>query len=325
MGQASERFALLLADIYAAADETLVFVANAAVDSAGQRLLYGADPLSQLHVLAPITPGYVFSPQRGEQIELTEWAHPSTGQRYLDLICRSGALSQVFSLLADSVVERVEERGELGYTALLGALSDWRELLRPARALTQDAARGLFGELSVLKLLAAHNPVYAVECWTGPDRAKHDFSTPNGDLEVKSSAKETTEVTISSLGQLDRINDVPVTLIRLQVVSTPSGKNIEDIVDDLEAMGCLRAEVVHRLAAANFILGADSDEHRFSVEQLPLAWGVGPDFPGLRQSDIPEDRRGAITRISYNLALSEAPGRMDDAHLEQLLERVMTL
>lgn len=295
MGQASERFALLLADIYATPDKTLVFVANAAVDSAGQCLLYGADPLAQLHVLAPIKPAYTFSPQRGERIELTEWTHPSTGQRYLDLICRSGALSQVFSLLADSVMERVEERGELGHTALLGALGDWRELLRPARALTEDAARGLFGELIVLKLLAAHNPVFAVECWTGPEKGKHDFSTPKGDLEVKSSARDAMEVTISSLGQLDRINDVPVALVRLQIVTTPAGKNIEDAVNDLEAIGCLRSEVVHRLGAADFILGADSDEHRFSVEQSPLAWDVGPSFPGLRESEHP----GGSTRSDH--------------------------
>lgn len=325
MSRASERFTLLLADIYATPGQQVIFVADAVTDKAGQSLLYGADPQAQLHLLAPVTPEYMFTPQHREQIELTEWTHPKTGQRYLDLICGSEALSQVFALMADSVVERVADRDELGHTALLGALNDWQELLRPARKLSEDAARGLFGELIVLRLLAAHNPIFAVESWTGPDNQKHDFSTPRGDLEVKSSAKEDLDVTISSLDQLDLINNVPLTLIRVRVVSSSTGKNIEDLVVELEEMGCLRAEMIHRLASAGFILGVDDDDQRFSVDGPLLAWELGPDFPGLRRSDLAEEHCEAITRLRYDLSLQGAPGRLDDTRLSEVLKLVMTL
>ncbi len=324
MGQSSERFTLLLADIYAAPGQEIVYVSDAVKDSAGQSLLYGADPRAQLHLLAPITPEYVFTPHVGEQVELTDWMHPRNGQRYLDLICRSEALSQVFALLADSVVERVVMRDELGHTALLGALNDWRELLRPARRLSEEAARGLFGELVVLKFLAVHNPIYAVESWTGPDKAKHDFSTPRGDLEVKSSAKDALEVTISSLDQLDWINDTPLTLVRVKVVSTASGANIGELVDELEALGCLRAEIVHRMVGADFLLGVDSDDHRFAVEDPILAWEVGSDFPGLRRSDLAKERWESVTRLRYDLSLEGAPGSLDDNEFRVLRERMMT-
>lgn len=323
MGEANEKFTLLLADIFAAPGERLLFLVDAARDSAGHVLQFGADPLAQLHILAPIPPEYAYTPQRGERIELTEWTHPASGERFMDLLCRAESLAQVFGLMADSVVERIVNRGELCHSALQGALHDWQELLRPAKTMSEDSARGLFGELTVLKLLAARNPIYAVECWTGPDQEKHDFSTPNGDLEVKSSAKEALEVTISSLGQLDRLGGVSLTLVRVQVASSPSGHSIGDLVDELEAMGCLRAEIVHRMAGAGFMLGVDSDDHRFEVQESPIAWEVGPDFPGLRKSDLPEGRREAITRLSYNLSLADAPGQLDQAQLIHVLEWVM--
>lgn len=325
MGEAREKFALLLTDVFAAPNARLVYLVDGATDRAGQRLQFGADPLAQLHILAPITPDYAYTPQRGEQIELTEWTHPETRERYLDLLCRAESLAHVFGLLADSVVDRIVTKGELCHGALLGALHDWQDLLRPARALSEDAARGLFGELSILKMLAARNPLYAVESWTGPDKAKHDFSTPSGDLEVKSSAREGLDVKISSLTQLDRLSDIPLTLVRVQVASSPAGKNIGDLVDELESTGCLRSEIVHRMASVGFLLGVDSDQHRFEVQRPLLAWDVGPDFPGLRASDLPETRRNAITQLSYNLSLTDAPGLLTGDALDQLMDRVMTL
>lgn len=325
MSRASERFSLLLADVYAAGVSSNVFVVEAARDAAGNVLLYGADPASKLHIMAPIEPGYAFSSQSGKQIALTDWVHPESGERYLDLTCESGQLTQVFSLLADSVVERMLSRDERAHTALLGALHDWQELFRPARSLSEDAARGLFGELSVLAMLAERNPVYAVECWTGPDKAKHDFSTPNGDIEVKSSKRDALEVTISSLDQLDRINDAPVTLVRVQVISSPAGKNIGDLIDDLVAQGCLRDELIQRMAGNGFLLGVDSDDHRFAMDGPVHAWDVGPDFPGLRTSEIPKARRAAISNISYTLSLVDAPGQLGDEELSQRMDVVMSL
>lgn len=325
MSRASERFSLLLADVYAAGTSSNVFVVEAAHDTAGSALLYGADPASKLHIMAPIEPGYAFNSQSGKQIELTDWTHPESGVRYLDLTCESGHLTQVFSLLADSVVERMLSREELAHAALLGALHDWQELFRPARSLSEDAARGLFGELSVLAMLAERNPLYAVECWTGPDKGKHDFSTPNGDIEVKSSQRDALEVAISSLDQLDRINDARLTLVRLHVVSSPAGRNIGAVVDDLARRGCLRDELIQRMAGSGFLLGVDSDEHKFALDGPVLAWEVGEDFPGLRTSEIPEARRAAISHITYTLSLAGAPGQLDDEELRRRMNEMMSL
>ena len=83
-----------------------------ATDSAGDDLLYGADRSGGRHVLAPVTEEYSFTAIRGAAVELTEWRHPQTAQRYLDLVCTVDRLS-VFYRLADSIVERIEEQQEL--------------------------------------------------------------------------------------------------------------------------------------------------------------------------------------------------------------------
>lgn len=316
MGKSTDSFTLLLADVFGSS-ETGLRVMEAAQDAAGNPLLFGADPSARLHLLAPLPQGFSVSPRHGERIELREWLSPQ-GARFLDLSCESESLTDVFGAFADSVVERVERRGELGHAAVLGALSDWQELLRPARLLSEEAARGLFGELTFLSRLAQHNPIRALESWSGPDGARHDFSTHVADVEVKSSAREAPEVSISSLDQLDLVNSVPLVLVRLRVTSSPTGRNLEDMVNHLTALGCLRPELVERLDTAGFRVGIDGDEHRFVLEGSPVAWRVGPDFPGLRNGDIPESRRQAVTKIQYTLSLLDAPGRLDDSELQGL-------
>jgi len=320
---AAESFALLRADLYGSATRKVLVLKNVVADEHGAVLCFGVDPLAQLHVLAPIADGFGFQPLKRKQVELTEWVHPTSGGRYLDLVCRSDSLTSVFSLLAEDVVSRVEAQTEDCANALLKTLQDWLELLKPAPALSEEASRGLFGELIVLRQLAERNPIYAVECWTGPDNARHDFSTPHGDIEVKTSAKEALEVTISSLWQLDEINGVPLTMLRVRVAASPTGQNIGDLIEELVSLGCHRTQLIQRLGDAGFIVGSDPDDYRFVMDEPLAAWAVGPEFPGLRTADIPEERHQSITRLNYTLSLVQAPGRLDDPQLNALLDKVI--
>lgn len=293
------------------------------VDHAQGQLLLGADTKGRRHVLAPIPEDYAYVPLKGAAIELTEWRHPESQERFLDLVCHSEPLGQVFSLLADNVVERIQRGQRRPHVAILASLDEWKRLLRPARELSEEAARGLYGELVVLKRLAERNPVFAVEAWTGPSRRVHDFTTPRGDLEVKTSARETREVEISSLGQLDRVGGVPLVLVRVHVASSPRGQSLGDMVEDLVAIGCLRAVLVEHLEAAGFLLGVDQDNHRFVALEQPLAWPVDDGFPGLRSSDLPPERGAAITRLSYTLDLVGAPGDLTAEEREKFLDGMM--
>ena len=324
MADAFTEFGLILASVWGAAQGADLVQRTAATDNAGAVLLYAADRLGKRHILAPIADDYAFTPIRGAAVELHDWWHSSSGQRYLDLVCSVDALATVFYRLADSVVERIRDREESCAAALQGALYDWQRLLKPAASLTEEALRGLFGELTVLKLLAQRNAVFAVDSWMGPEGHVHDFETPNGDVEVKSTKREGRAVEISSLNQLDQGAGSSLCLVRLRVENSPGGQNISELVDDLVHLGCLRSVVVDKMALVGFQLGVSDDLARFVVNEPLLGWRVSEEFPGLRTQDIPERRRAALTHIKYTLDLLNAPGQMTDVELQQQVERMMS-
>ncbi len=150
--------------------------------------------------------------------------------------------------------------------------------------------------------------------------------SPNGDLlgEVKTTKREGRDVDISSISQLDEVAGVPLCLIRVRVETSPSGKLIGDLVDELVDAGCHRAPLVEELSSVGFLPGVTKDEERFVVSGALLAWAIGPDFPGLRSTDLPEPWRAALTRIKYTLDLLEAPGQLAEAELAAHLDRMMS-
>lgn len=323
MGDAFVEFGLLLASVWSTPRASSLVQRVAATDSQGGDLLYGADPSGGRHVLAPIDDDYSFTAIRGSAVELTEWRHPQSSQRYLDLVCNVDGLASVFYRLADSIVERIEQRQEHCYAALFGALTDWQKLLKPSVSLSEEALRGLFGEMTVLRLLAQRNPIFALDAWLGPTGHVHDFATTNGDIEVKATKHEGRDVEISSLDQLDEVAGVPLCLVRIHVEDSPNGVNIGDLVDELVTLGCLRSMVVEKLERMGFHVGITADDSRFVVTEALLAWSVEADFPGLRSADLPDVRRDPLKRIKYTVDLLNAPGEMTELELDDFIDRMM--
>jgi len=324
MSHALAEFGLLLASVREGLDDPVLVHRVAASDSSGANLLFAADRAGARHILAPIADKYAFTPHRGASIDLSEWRNPETRQRYLDLSSSVDGLAVVFYHLADSIVERIEQRGEQCHAAVLGALDDWQRLLKAAASMGEEAIRGLFGELYMLKMLAERNPVFAVDCWAGPGGGVHDFVSANGDLEVKTTKRDGRDVEISSISQLDEVAGVPLCLVRVQVENSANGRRIGDLLDELVDLGCLRTLLVDKLSLLGFLPGVTSDEKRFIVSEPPLVWSVGPDFPGLRSDDLPVTRRAAVTRMKYTLDLLDAPGQLSEPEFLTYADRMMS-
>lgn len=310
-----EAFGLLLSQIWES-EETSLVMRRAGDDDNG--LVYAADRQGHRHLLAPIPSSLAFEEVKGSSLELTELT--VRGRRYLDLVCTADSLAHVFASMADQVVRQVEEGQGPAFQVMQKTLGEWRQLLKPSPALSEDEARGLFGELHVLAQLVQRNPGYALDAWTGPDKALHDFTTSHGDLEVKSSGTEGLGVVISALHQVDPPEDRPLTLVRLHVTTSPTGKNIRDMVDELCSAGLLHDQLVAKLAGARFIFGDDPDKHRFVVASTPAAWNVDDDFPGLRASDVPSKRLAAIRGVKYSLDLVAAGDPMTGDEFERVLD-----
>lgn len=319
MNDSYTAYGLLLSQIWS--DESIPMVVRAAGDGR-TGLMHGADRHGHRHLLAPIAASLAIEPSKGDNLEVIDIE--VNGRRYLDLICTSDALAHVFASLADQVVRRCEGNDQPEFQVLQRTLAEWRQLLKPSPALSEEEARGLFGELHVLQQLVATNPGYALDSWTGPDQAEHDFTTPRGDLEVKSSRTEGRSVVISSLHQVDPPEDRPLVLIRLRVESSPKGRNIRDMVEELVAAGLLHDQLVAKLAGARYVFGGDPDNHRFVVTEPPAAWTVDDDFPGMRASDVPEERRAAIRSVKYTLDLVAAGEPMGPEELDSYLVRMVS-
>src|SRR5437763_15646474 len=72
------------------------------------------------------------------------------------------------------------------------------------QSVTRETVIGLVGELEVLRLLAAHNPVGALDAWRGPSRSVHDFVRDGAELEVKTTTSvDGNFISISNIDQLD--------------------------------------------------------------------------------------------------------------------------
>lgn len=324
MSDSTEAYGWLSLSLYSHAEDMLL--RGSGVLTPDGEVLFGLDRHEARHLLVPVPADHAIEPLTGEALRVGVWennGHTGIPDRFLDLRCTSSQLADVFAVLADNVLGRIREIPNEAPSALLAALDEWQRLLHTSRGLGSDQARGLFGELVVLKELARTNAPKAVERWTGPDKELHDFTTTRGDIEVKTSASDGMSVIISSLIQLDRIGPAPLVLVRVAVQSSPQGQSIDELVEELVSMGCPSGPLARRLSTVGHVPGLE-DAERF-VQLVPLrGWLVGDDFPALRKSDIPPSRRDAISGVSYTVNLAAAPSELSQDELEAWFHTVVS-
>lgn len=316
-----EAFGLLFAEIYTkkAGGVTVRF---SGVHTPDGEILYGAGLSGDRHLLVPAPVDHQVTPSYGHSLTLDLTRYPLAGvvTRYLDLCCTDDSLGRVFAALTDSLLERISKSPGQAALEVEKALTEWRALFAAGGALSEDSARGLFGELLVLERLALENPVAAVESWSGPDKALHDFQTAKGHVEVKSSHQSNLEIVVSDIAQLDPTDLPALILIRLHIDTSSDGSAISDQLATLFTLGCPQQPLLTKAAAAGYVLGISPQDHRFRpVTELHRAWLVTDDFPSLRLGDIPQRATDAVTKVKYTLALQGAPGGLKPEELDPLL------
>lgn len=324
MNDAGEGFSWLTLSMYTQQEDILL--RDTGITTPRGAVLLGLDRQERRHLLVPVADDFAIDPFTGEALRLGEWTNTERAdlpRRFLDLCCTSGRLGEVFASLVDDVLARITLAPNEAPTAIHAGLDDWQRLLNASTALGSEQARGLFGELLVLRELARTNAPHAVQCWTGPDSAAHDFTTPRGDIEVKTSSADGLDVTVSSLIQLDHIGPAPLVLVRVAVQASPQGESIDELVADLETMGCPPGALHQRLSMVGHTPHLPEAE-RFVLVGPLRGWLVGDDFPGLRRSEIPETRRDAISRVSYTISLAGAPGALSEAELTSWFSSVVS-
>lgn len=187
-------------------------------------------------------------------------------------------------------------------------------------AVSREVALGLAGELEVLRLLGAHDPAAALASWTGPERSTHDFSASGRRVEVKTtSSVDGQSVRVSNIDQLDPYTATEgLHLLVVHCTLDDSAPSLDDRIRALVSAGFPRTALIKAVAKCGYVFESGQTPARFNIRSLRM-WSVDDQFPGLRASDIPTERRAAISRVTYELSLAAAPEPIAVSKMKEVL------
>ncbi|MER9390634.1 MULTISPECIES: PD-(D/E)XK motif protein [unclassified Mesorhizobium] len=224
---------------------------------------------------------------------------------------KDNAQLELFETLCRDVVaagEHAEAESEALERAIRRTFR-WHYLLRGGRAevLSDEAQKGLIGELEILKrLIAGLGPEAALAAWSGPSGAPKDFELKSDCIEVKARRGASQPyVKISNEHQLADVADRRLWLAVLAVdkVQRPHGKTLTEFVDEVtrflevsEPSSILDWDL--HLADAGFDSLHDYESSRWIVSP-PDFHAVTPDFPRLA-APVPL----GVSNVTYALSLA---------------------
>lgn len=281
----------------------------------GQRLRVGVEWPSRTRVLlfsadaAALPPRTSWPECRGLELLLEK---VDNGKVTLLVRLRDRRGIDVFTALAEDLARRAIGGSESeAARRVLSALARWQRFLAAiGRSLSDEARRGLWGELKVLQDLITRTVGIeaAVMAWRGPSGAPQDFQHQGTAIEVKTrAARSPAVVRISSEQQL---HDVPWNYIILCHIA----------VDEQDGAGETLAQRIRAIRSAvtatpvadvfeDLLLDAgwlDAEEEKHSVRGFILRklefFRVTNGFPRLTPSCLPL----GIGGLAYDLSLDAA-------------------
>lgn len=199
-----------------------------------------------------------------------------------------------------------------------GALESWRRAFTTRREiLTEEAMRGLFGELQVLRTLARRGDCGAdslVTAWTGPANDDHDFCFPGRfHLECKTTTPASEKLRISNEHQLEAVDlDLYLVCVRAEKLPhpDPGSEALPDLVE--EAQRLLSSDSAIQLLWEKFEdLGFQPwdgryRDHHFRMTSMSVH-PVGPETPRI----IPSDLRPGVANVRYQINTSSLEDPLD--------------
>ncbi|MCJ2194869.1 PD-(D/E)XK motif protein [Kaistella montana] len=225
--------------------------------------------------------------------------------RAVQIRCLEPRLEGVFHTFLEDVIASVDAGGTV-YDALASTVREWRRLLMIAReGISEQALKGLYGELSILRQIVAVHGASALPLWEGPERGRHDFVGDVVSMEVKTAALQNRQaVTIHGLRQLEPSEGSDLYLAVTEVDPHPRGELLSDLVEEIVDAGVDESGMRKRLAALGYVVDMPgTEDHRFKLVSTKY-WHITESTPVLRRSVLPEAVVNAVSDLSYSLDLS---------------------
>jgi Putative PD-(D/E)XK family member, (DUF4420) len=193
--------------------------------------------------------------------------------------------------------------------AVHDAFDSYEELLGKGAEATIELVVGLFGELIVLdELIKFVPPDVAIDSWRGPDGGEHDFSLSEITLEVKTTLSESRKHRISSLRQLEPVNQLPLELVSIRLTEAPgAGLSLHELIASVRLdVGDSRAALDEKIALHSFLkLPSAALDRKFAQRDEPRSFLAGSDFHPLTREVLATALGDSqqVTSVSYVLDL----------------------
>lgn len=205
----------------------------------------------------------------------------------------------IFLVLCEDLITKVSNipSDKARLEMFLNRIQVWASLFshEPRKGLSQEAKRGLFGELQSILALTEDTRSFGkvISAWTGLIGGHQDFRFQNGSLEVKTTKGNGDYIIVENEHQLNLTEVKSLFLIHFLVNEGPAdGKSLADIVDEIRM---LISDSLDVLSAFNdtLIRSGYLDIHR-ALYESPLftvravqSYQIQAEFPRLEPSSIP--------------------------------------
>lgn len=260
-----------------------------------------------------------FTPAFGAVLE-TKWIafDGETVAGHLDVMCSDPKLHDTFVSLVGEMLDRVDDGTGTALGELRRVVDDWhRALTRASKTISRQQLIGLFGELSVLEMLAKRDPVRALDSWRGKEGHRHDFALTHS-VEVKTyTTLNSPSVSIHGAYQLDPPAGGNLHLLALRVEELNSGRTIAEVLESLSRLGVDTPSILGRSSDDSPIYL--DDELRLLIAERRL-FSVGDAFPGIRASQLTPLALTGVSHLQFDLILDACPGELDVSALDAVLD-----
>ena len=235
----------------------------------------------------------------------------SDGKWTLSLSLVDNTYKDMFLLFCGDIIESsrviLDRKKAVKYIAR--RYKEWREMLANSRKdlLSPNEIKGLLGEMYYLQNYLS--PLYGIEkaalSWTGPRKLPQDFIVDETWHEIKTISSSGTEVSISSIEQLDCSSTGELVVIHADKTSVTNERavNLNQIYHQILMQiqdDTVKAEFSSMLLQYGYFPREEyeSSEYTFEIKDV-IRYTVTPNFPCLRRNQIPS----SILKAEYALSL----------------------
>lgn len=278
-----------------------------------------------------IPPKVDYPDARGFNVRADMLKPGRSGRTRLLLELTDGRYRDVFLTLADDVVGKLAETTSEAEAVrvFIVRLSRWQSFLRRhgATGLSQEARRGLLGELVLLRdfVLPHTEEDMAIASWKGCRGANHDFQFRTASVEVKATSSSTPHAFhVSNIKQLDQPGQGRLFVFFVLLEESEGGDvSLPEVVDRIRDRldGTARDAFEDCLIEAGY-LEAQRELYlspRYTVRRHRF-FGVAEGFPRLREGQLP----GGVEGVKYQVAIAacESFEVFESDVLDAIFERV---